>query len=147
MTNYIIGGMKYFIFGFKIVVILALISAGYFFGYLKPHQAKMMEYSAHASNLIQNRTAYVNLAKLDPKSADFDIQKANLIDIIRSTNAKGLESPVNDEEKRILLAQNAILTKVFATSSYEDGVAILKSSESVKLLTDEASLIEKYRNY
>lgn len=135
--------MKYFIFGLKVIVILAVISAGYFFGYLKPHQAKVKETSLHYSNLVENRNAYINLAKLNPASADFDIQKANLIDIIKSTNAKELEKPINSEEKQILENQNAILTKVFATGSYEAGVAILKSEESVNFLEKMTDLLRK----
>lgn len=139
--------MKHIAFGLKVVAILALVLAGYYFGYLKPHEAKVKLMSVHYSNLVQNRSAYVSLAKLDPGSADFDIQKSNLVGIIKETNAKGLQKPINDEEKELLERQNALLNKVFATNSYEEGVAILKSSESVKLLSDEANLIEKYRNY
>ena len=138
--------MKTFLFILKVLVILAIISAGYYFGYLKPHQAKVRIVSEHYSNLVQNRTAYINLAKLDSTSADFDNQKVNLIDMIRQTNAKGLENPLNDEEKRILTSQNAILEKVFATTSYVDGVAILKSEESIKFIADETKLIEELRN-
>jgi len=128
--------MKYFILVVKIIVIFGILSAGYYFGYLLPNQAKIKEVSIHCSNLIQNRTAYISLAKLNPEDPNFDIQKSNLIDIISQTNAKGLESPLNAEEKSILERQNEILVKVFATKSYEGGGAILKSDESVKLLKD-----------
>ena len=37
------------------------------------------------------------------------------------------------------------MTKVFATGSYEEGVVILRSEESVNLLTDETKLIEEYK--
>lgn len=145
VTNGILSKMKYFIFALKVILILTVISAGYYFAYFKPHQIKIKAISEHYSNLVQNRTAYVNLAKLDSNSPDFDNQKANLIDIIKKTNAKGLESPLTDEEKRILTSQNAILEKVFATTSYLDGVAILKSDESVKLIREETELINNYK--
>ena len=132
---------KYVIFGIKVVAILALISVGYYFFYLKPHQNEVKLASIHYSNLVQNRTAYINLAKLDPSDPSFEFQKSNLVGIIKETNAKGLENPINSEEKRILEAQSVILEKVFATKSYEEGVAILRSEESVQLLADEANLI------
>ena len=134
--------MKYLIFTVKTLIILVLISAGYYFIYFLPHQAKNREVSIHYSNLVQNRTAYVGLAKLNPKDPSFDSQKSNLIDIIKVTNAKGLEKPLNNEEKRIFEKQNEILVKVFATDSYEEGVAILRSDESIQLLIDEAELID-----
>lgn len=137
--------MKYFIFAIKVLVILGTLSAGYYFGYLKPHQAKTKEISIHYSNLVQNRMAYINLSKLDRKRPDFDIQKSNLVDIVSQTNTKGLENPLAPEEKRIFERQNEILTKVFATASYEEGVAILKSEDSVRFLTDETKLIEEYK--
>ena len=134
--------MKYLIFTVKVLIILVLISAGYYFIYFLPHQEKNREVSIHHSNLVQNRTAYVGLAKLNPKDPNFDSQKSNLIGIIKVTNAKGLEKPLNDEEKRIFEKQNEILVKVFATDSYEEGVAILRSDESIQLLIDEAELID-----
>ncbi len=138
--------MKYFILAIKVLVILGVLSAGYYFGYLKPHQTKVKEISVHYSNLVRNRMAHISLAKLDTEKPDFDIQKSNLVDIIRQTNAKGLENPLSAEEKRIFERQNEILTKVFATASYEEGVVILKSEESIDFLTDETKLIEEYRN-
>lgn len=133
--------MKYLKFGLKVVAILAVISVGYYFGYLKPYQAKVREASIHYSNLIQNRTAYINLAKLDPDDPSFDIQKSNLIDIIKETNTKGLKEPLNDTEKQVFEKQNNLLERVFATKSYEDGVEILKSDESIKLLKDMSGLL------
>jgi hypothetical protein len=85
------------------------------------------------------------LAKLDSKNPSFDIQKSNLVGIIKETNRKGLEKPINAEEKRFFEKQNEILTKVFATNSYEEGVAILKSDESIKLLSDQANLIDQIK--
>ena len=134
--------MKYSILVIKILFVLGLLSAGYYFGYLLPHQAKNREVSIHHSNLVQNRTAYVGLAKLNSQDPSFDSQKSNLIDIIRVTNSKGLEKPLNNEEKRIFEKQNEILVRVFATKSYEEGVVILKSNESLQLLIDEAELID-----
>lgn len=137
--------MRYFGFAIKILVFLTIVSGSYYFLYLKPQQEKNKLNSVHYSNLVQNRSAYINLAKLDEKNPDFDTQRLNLTGIIRETNAKGLENPLTAEEKRVLEKQAEILAKVFATKSYQEGLAILKSEESLKLLADEAKLIESYK--
>lgn len=137
--------INYLKFGLKVLAILVLVLAGYYFGYLKPHQETVKKIASHYSNLVKNRTAYVDLAKLDPEDSNFDVQKSNLISIIKETNTKGLEKPLNDTEKDIFVKQNALLEKVFATGSYNDGVVILKSEESIKLLTDEADLINSLK--
>lgn len=96
----------------------------------------------HYYNLVQNKIAYVNLAKLDPKNPSFDSQKSSLIEIIKKTNKDDLENPINNREKEILVRQNSILQKVFATKSYEEGLEILRSPESIANLTDQTKLIE-----
>lgn len=125
----------------KTLIFLIILSVGYYF-LSKSLIAKEKVLAAHYSNLIQNKVAYVNLAKLDPKSPSFDAEKSNLVGIIKETNKKGLEKPLDEHEKQIFTRQNAILDKVFATKSYKEGVALLRSQESVQLLTDETSLIE-----
>lgn len=137
--------MRYVTLVIKVLVIFAVILLGYYFIYLLPHKGEVKEASSHYSNLVQNRTAYVNLTKLDSKSPSFDIQKSNLVDIIKKTNAKGLEKPINEEERRFFEKQNEILDRVFATDSYEEGVAILKSDESIKLLIDQSNLIDQIK--
>lgn len=128
----------------KTIALLFLLSVGYYF-FSKSLLAKEKLLAIHYANLVQNKVTYTNLAKLNPKDSGFDIQKSNLIGIIKETNKKGLEKPLNNAEKEIFTRQNAILDKVFATKSYEDGLIILKSSESVTLLTDQTKLIEKLK--
>lgn len=136
--------MKKFGFVLKVILLLALITSGYYFLYLKPHKSKILSYSIHYSNLVENRNAYINLAKLNVNDPSFDLAKANLVDIIKKTNAEGLKSPLTKEEELILTRQNEILEKVFATNSYEEGAGVLKSDESVKLIQEESLLLEKY---
>lgn len=126
----------------KSLIILALLSTAYFF-YARAEVSKEKNISIHYSNLVKNKLAYINLAKLDPKKPGFDIEKSNLIGIIQETNRIGLEKPLNDREKEIFTRQNAILEKVFATKSYQEGVIVLKSTESVLLLTDQTKLISE----
>jgi len=126
----------------KSLAILILLCAAYFF-YVRVETSKEKNISIHYANLVKNKLSYISLSKLDPKSPGFDIEKSNLIEIIKETNKIGLEKPLNNKEEEILTRQNVILDKVFATKSYEEGVAILKSQESIDLLTDQTALIER----
>ncbi len=105
--------------------------------------SKEKNVSIHYANMVKNKLAYVNLAKLDSKSPGFDTEKTNLVGIIKETNKDGLEKPLDNKEKEIFTRQNTILNKVFATKSYEDGVVILKSQESVANLADQTKLIRE----
>lgn len=126
----------------KIFVFLILLTFGYYF-FSRFFIEKEKSLFFHYSNLLQNKIAYVSITKLNPKDPAFDIQKENVIGIIKETNKKGLENPINNREKEIFIRQQAILTKVYATKSYEEGVAILKSPESVANLTDQTKLIQE----
>lgn len=136
--------MKHMTFMIKVLLILTVALLGYYFGYLKPHQAKLKEIGVHYSNLVENKNVYVALTKLNLDDPGFNDQKANLIAVIQETNRIGLAKVLNSKEKEIFTKQNDILVKVFATKSYQDGVAILKSEESTKLLTDETNLIGEF---
>ncbi len=126
----------------KTLILLIIFAAGYYF-FGKIEAQKKKDASLHYSNLVKNKLAYVSLARLNPKNDGFDIEKSNLIGIIKDTNKTELKNPINAKEKGILTRQNTILEKVFATKSYEEGVFILKSEESVALLTDQTKLIEE----
>ncbi len=126
----------------KSLVILMLLSTAYFF-YIRSEASKEKNISVHYANLIKNKLSYVSLAKLNPDKPGFDSEKSNLVEIIKETNKIGLEKPFNDKEKEIFTRQKVILEKVFATKSYEEGVTILKSMESVTLLTEQTKLIEE----
>lgn len=128
----------------KILFFLVLIIAGYYF-FSKLLITKEKDLAFHYSNLVQNKIAYINLAKINPKDPSFGIQKSNLIGIVKETNKKGLENPINSSEKEIFTRQNVILEKVYSTKSYEEGISILKSPESVKLLSDQTVLIEELK--
>ncbi len=125
----------------KALFLFLLLIGGYYF-FSKVQIAKERVLTIHYSNLVQNKISYLNLAKLNPKDPSFDMQKSNLVGIIKETNKRGLEKPLSDKEKEIFERQNKILEKVFATKSYEEGVTILKSPESVKLLVDQTELIQ-----
>lgn len=126
----------------KTIIFLAILSTGYYF-FARAEIQKEKNISSHWANLVKNKLSYVGLAKLDSKDPGFDIEKSNLIGIIKETNKIGLEKPLNNKEKDIFIRQNAILDKVFATKSYEEGVSILKSKESVNLLSDQTNLIQE----
>lgn len=128
----------------KTLIFLAVLSIGYYLFGLQA-KSKEVELSKRYFNLVQNRTVYVGLTKLNPKDINFDWNKSNLVGILRETNKNGLEIAKSDKEKEIYIRQKSLLDKVFATKSYEEGVAILKSKDSVTLLTDQTKLIEELR--
>ncbi len=125
----------------KSIIFFVVLSTSYYLFFLQA-KSKKIDLSKRYSNLIESRTAYVELTKLNPKEANFDWNKSNLVGILKETNKKGLEKPLSGKEKEIFERQNKILEKVFATKSYEEGVTILKSPESVKLLVDQTELIQ-----
>jgi len=157
------------IFTFKVLAFIAIFSSLYYFFILKSQillkKEKLELVSAldrHKSLLTQNRLAYVELAKLDPKSSIFNDDKSNVIGHIQDSNKKGSEisdsfKPLAKEpgfnqkitdlfkdSKQIYIEQNSLLDKVFTTKSYGDGLKILKSDESVALLTRQTNLILQY---
>ena len=140
--KYIIRLMKVKGILIKSLIFLILLFLGYYF-FSKFLIEKEKNLALHYSNLVQNKVAYINLTKLDPKDPAFDTQKSDLIGIIKETNKNGLENPINDQEKETFMRQGEILTKVYATKSYEEGVAILKSPESVTNLADQTKLIQE----
>ncbi len=126
----------------KTLILVAAISGIYYFFFLKPSIKAQKELAQNHANLVQNRLAYVELTRLDPKSASFDIEKSNLVAKLKETNKKGLEdSSTSLATRQIYERQNKLLEKVFATKSYQEGVSVLKSQEAVSLLTDQTNLI------
>jgi len=119
--------------------------------------------SEHHTTLLQNRLGFFELTKLDPNSANFNIEKSNLVGTLQKTNKEGLEAidkaqdiPNIDKElskrykellsetRKVYETQNKLLEKVFATNSYEAGVKVLKSEEAVLLLTSQTNLLLEY---
>lgn len=125
----------------KISLFLALFLAIFYLFFLKPRLALEKKLTQEYFLFVQNRLAFVELTRLDPKSPNFEIEKSSLVSTLKNTNKKGLEIASRKEEKEIYERQNNILEKVFATKSYEEGVAILKSNEAIELLTDQTNLI------
>jgi hypothetical protein len=154
----------------KTLIFFILLLAGYYFLFLGPKLAfpsKLLQaeerLAQHHFKLLQNRLSFVELTRLDPNSAGFSLEKSNLVLIVNKTNEEGLndlENPpklpeVNkelsdryqellNETRKIYENQNKLLEKVFDTDSYEVGVEILKSDESIKLLTRQTNLILEF---
>ena len=162
--------MKGFIL--KIFVLLALLLSVFYFFFLRPkyNQNKLEgaqnTLSLHHSNLLQNRLSFIELTKLDSNSATYNFDKLNLIGILQESNQKGLkdlgdhfEIPDIDKElserssglmietRDAYEKQNILLEKVFATTSYEEGIKILRSGESVSILTDQTNLLLELEYY
>jgi len=122
--------------------------------------------SEHHTNLLQNRLNFIELTKLNPNSGTFDLEILNLTGILKKTNEDGLkileaqpQLPKVDKElserydnllsetKAVYEKQKNLLEKAFATNSYKAGVEILKSDESISILTDQTNLILEFEYY
>lgn len=155
----------------KTLFIASLLLAGYYLFFLKPklelpNKLLLTEkiLSSHHSNLLQNRLSYVELTRIDPETPAVDLEKSNLMGIIKKTNQEGLEALNKKEnlpnvdpklsqrfpellkaEKEIFERQGSLLEKLFAQKTYADGIKILKGEESIKLLTDQTNLTLEYQ--
>lgn len=132
----------------KVVILLGILLLGYYLLLLRLNKAQEKNVSLktevirNKDNLVQNRISYVELTRLDPESPNFDNDRSYIAAAIKKTNKEGLENqPFPAEAKQIYERQNKLLEKIFATKSYEEGVAILKSQEALQLLTDQTNLI------
>ncbi len=158
-------------FFLKIFVFVLLLFGSYYLFILKPRLElpnKLLKaektISEHSSTLIQNRLSFVELTRLDPNSANFSIEKSNVISKLKETNKEGLgliqkqgSIPEINEEltkrffillsetKKIYEEQENLLERVFETKTYEEGVEILKSDQAVGLLTRHTNLILEYK--
>lgn len=158
-------------FFLKILVFVLLLFGSYYLFILKPSLElpnKLLKaektISEHSSTLTQNRLSFVELTRLDPNSANFSIEKSNVISKLKETNKEGLDLiqkqgsiPEIDEEltkrfsillsetKKIYEEQENLLERVFETKTYEEGVEILKSDQAVGLLTRHTNLILEYK--
>jgi len=154
----------------KTFVFLILLLAGYYFLFLGPKLAfpsKLLQaeerLAQHHSNLLQNRLSFVELTRLDPNSTGFNLEKSNLVLIVKKTNEEGLnalekqselpkiDNDINSryesllgETRTVYEDQEKLLEKVFATDSYQEGVEILYSEEAIELLTRQTNLILEY---
>lgn len=104
-------------FGVKVVVLLLVLFGGYYIFFLAPKLAlpnayiKMQEiFTEHRTNLVQNRIALVELARLSPDSADFFNKESELLHQLQETNANGIKSlEGNRKLPRVAGAPNALL--------------------------------------
>ena len=134
---------------FQILIFTAVISSVYYFLFLKPKIERQEKITSAAAEiniglllLVQNRIAYIELTRLDADSVNFNAEKSALVATLKKTNREGLDNPeIDDKAKEIFQRQDKLLERVFATKSFEEGAAILKSEEGLELLTDQTNLI------
>ena len=153
----------------KILILTILFLTLYYFFIVKPKVLLQKDIaqtravlSSNYTILVQNRLAYIELTRLNPSSANFQYQTANTIDVLQKTQKEGLDlakekKTIPDlknfdinfpklltETESVYRQQEDIIKKVTETEKYEDGLKILKSDESVKLLTTQTNLILEY---
>jgi|GEM_PF-7054935 len=153
------------------VLIFLLLLASYYFFFLKPKIElpnrinKAQEIlTNHHSTLLQNRLSFVELTKLDPEAGTFNLEKSSLIGTLQETSKEGLKTLENptklpevnkelserynkltSETRELYEKQDRLFEKVFATDSYEAGTELLRSDESIKILTTQTNLILEYK--
>lgn len=153
------------------VFLLSLILAGiYYVLVLIPavraaaerEQAKI-ELARHSALLSQNRIAYSNLVRLHPGSPVFETEKSATIVGLRSSREDALSLLKSDRQVAMtdsrltsrfpsLLTdthkfyedQQQFLGQVFDTRDYQDGITLLKSSESADLLERQTNLLNEF---
>lgn len=127
----------------KIIGFLAIFLLGYYFFFLKPQAevaAKIKTFSKYHSNLVQNRLAYIELTKLNPKDPNAQFQKNGLLSKINETQKEGLSF---DDSKihQIYERQTKIIEELKTQKTFKEGVTLLKGLESVSNLADQTNLI------
>ena len=120
----------------------------------------------HKNTLIQSRISIVELAKLNPSSSNFEIEKQSLLEKLQQTNKEGLDKletldqipKVDTElekrfpdllsETRTLYEEQAeIINEVTSSPSYNSGIAVLKEDKTIKLLTKQNNLILEFEHW
>jgi len=84
-------------FPLRVILLLVIFSAGYYLFFLAPKIALSKAYlkaeglfMEHRANLLQNRIAFVGLARLDANSANVNGEKIDLFAMLKKTNEEGL---------------------------------------------------------
>lgn len=114
-------------------------------------------------NLVQNRLAFVGLTKLDPSSASAIGEKEGLLTNVEESIRTGLEKTDSIKikwwaemvvirkwpeliriQREVYARQREILDNLYKQQTFADGMKVLKSEQSVKLLTDQTNLILEY---
>ena len=158
-----------FIFILKTLIITFLILLIYYLLILKPKieaEKKLNQAEEtlrlHKDTLVQNRISFVEITRLNPKYLDFQRETSIQFNLIEKTQKEGLKlieeknylPPLNLDlnfqelldETKTFYDQETFLKKVRSTTSYKEGLEILKSDEAINLLVRQTNLILKY-NY
>ncbi len=153
----------------RVILMLSILFSSYYFIYLKPKVQLAKNISElekvltlNKTTLTQNRIAYIELTRLNSESPSFTREVTNIIAILEKTQKDGSEriqnqSPLpktnTDSNKITTLLHNTdafyreqqeLMKKIKQTGSYNEGLSIIKSGESVKLLTKQTNLILEY---
>ncbi len=153
--------------------ISAILFSGYYFLYLKPNiqLAKNISQTEtiltlHKNTLTQNRIAFVGLTHLNPDSPIFSLDTSNLLAILQNTENEGLDqinshqylpktnildsnsySELLKKTENIYTSQQNLVGQIKTTKTYKEGLEILKSQDSINLLTNETKVILEYQYY
>jgi hypothetical protein len=118
----------------------------------------------HQSMVTESRLALLALTGLNPNSPSFPHEKSDIVSRLQNLSETGLSTTMSPAELPKVddalherysdlmrethvgyEEQKKLLEKVFATSTYAEGITILRSPESVKLITKQSNLILEYQ--
>lgn len=132
-------------FTFRVILLLAIFLAGYYFFFLAPKIALSNAYYKtekitieHRANLLQNRLAFTGLARLDADSANVNGEKIDLLAILQKTNEEGLRLL---DKKNELPGVEGISSKLFTFQNNK-----LTDSYSL-LLEEERAVLEAQKGF
>ncbi|MCH8244730.1 hypothetical protein IIB97_02495, partial [Patescibacteria group bacterium] len=121
----------------KIIVLLVILFAGYYILFLAPRLALPNAYleaqkifAEHRTNLVENRVALVELARLSVDSADLFNKEIGLLGKLQETNKVGIQS----------LEKNQKLPRVAGLSEFTNALPQLFEKE-LQILKEQQGLI------
>ena len=89
----------------KLAFTFLVLSISYYLFILAPKQKLQQDLAQtksllvkHHAILLENRLAFVEITKLDPDSANFNLEKSSLVARLQETNRKGQEELENSAE-------------------------------------------------
>lgn len=156
----------------RILLFLLLILLGYYFFFLKPQlilpqtlfKAKI-SFTLHRTNLLQNRLALIELARLNPNNPNRDQERTQLLSQLQTANQQGLinikSQPATKNlpefsqalahllthHQTLLQDQQTLADQLTQIDSFSAQLELLESPNTITLLTDQTNLILEYDHW
>jgi hypothetical protein len=142
----------------KTVFVLVVLVMGYV-GYLKCSEFirtskidKLHVITRLRLNLVQSRTAWMGLSRLNAQDPNLITQKSNLIQMLENSLKTGKELTGKTNNKYLIAGhrmiyqrQENILAQLLEKSSFSEGINYLRSDQVVQMLADITNMILDYQ--